>query len=95
MCLFIIVLVGGPRLGGLIWWLFEPDRWDSAFSSFVWPILGLILAPWTTLMFVAVAPFGNVSGYDWIWLAFGAAADLFSYLSQGYGGRSKMYAQSN
>jgi hypothetical protein len=90
MCLFFIVLLAGPRIGGLFWWLFAPTRWDTAFSNVLWPIFGLIFAPWTTLMWVAVAPLGTATGADWIWIAFGAAADLFSFLSSGYGNRTRV-----
>ena len=30
-------------------------------------------------MFVAVAPFGNVEGWDWFWLGIGALGDIMSY----------------
>ena len=40
-------------------------------------------------MWVTVAPFGTASGYDWIWIGFGVAADLISLASGGYGGRNR------
>lgn len=90
MCLFLITLIGGPRVGGVVWWLFYPDRWDHAFSNVLWPVAGLIALPWTTITFVAVAPYGNVAGYDWIWLAFGFVADVLSMTSGGYSGRNQV-----
>ena len=87
MCLFLILLVFSPRLAALFWWLFEPERWDSSFESWLWPVLGIIVLPWTTIMWVAVAPFGNVNGADWMWLSIGVLVDLLSYASNGYGGR--------
>lgn len=90
MCLFIITLFAGPRIGGLLWWLFYPGRWASAFDdNWFWPVLGLIFLPWTTIMFVAVAPFGNVSEWDWLWLGFAFLADFMSIASGGYGGRNR------
>ena len=89
MCLFIIVLFGGPRLGGLLWWLFYPERWDRAFDNFIWPVLGLLLLPWTTIMFVAVAPTGTVADWDWMWLGLAFFADVVSLGSGGVGGRSR------
>ena len=68
MCCFFTVLVFlGPRFAGIIWWLIQPIRWvgetgASAFSSAIWPILGLIFLPWSTLLYVAVAP-GGINGY--------------------------------
>jgi hypothetical protein len=36
-CLFTTLVLFGPRLGILIWWLFDPIRWNLAFQSFFWP----------------------------------------------------------
>lgn len=90
MCLFFLVLLCGPRAGVLFWWLVNPDRWDTAFSSAVWPVLGFVFLPWTTLMFVAVAPFGNVAGFDWVWLALAFVVDISSIASSGYGNRGRI-----
>ena len=78
MCAFLILIFTGPRVLIALWWLFQPSRWDAAFSSVIFPILGFVLLPWTTLMWVAVAPFGNVAGTDWLWLAIAFMGDLFS-----------------
>ena len=90
MCLFLTVLFAGPRLGILFWWLLEPNRWSSAFSTVIFPIFGFIFLPWTTLMFVAVAPFGNVAGWDWFWLAMAFLVDLVQLTGSAYRGRSQM-----
>jgi hypothetical protein len=90
MCLFFIMLLLGPRVAIFFWWLFEPGRWDSAFDTWVWPVLGFIFLPWTTLMFVAVAPFGNVAGTDWLWLSLAFAGDMVSYIGNGYSNRSRV-----
>jgi hypothetical protein len=86
MCLLILTLILGPRAGIILWWLVNPDRWDRAFDTFIWPLLGFLFVPWTTLMFVAVAPTGNPVGWDWMWMGLAFLGDLFSY-SGGYGGR--------
>jgi hypothetical protein len=90
MCFFLTVLLLGPRVGILLWWLFEPNRWDAAFSSVFWPILGFIFLPWTTLMFVLVAPFGNVEEWDWFWLTMAFIADFVSWTSNAYTNRSRL-----
>ena len=56
MCLFLLLLLFGPRLVGVLWWLFEPVRWNAAFGTVLLPVLGLIFLPWTTLMYLLVAP---------------------------------------
>jgi hypothetical protein len=90
MCLFFLLLILSPRAAIIFWWIFEPGRWDAAFGSVVWPILGFVFLPWTTLMWVAVAPFGNVAGWDWLWLALGFLADISSLSSSGYANRGRI-----
>ena len=89
MCLLLVLMMFSARLGAMFWWIFQPGRWDSAFGSWVWPSLGIAFLPWTTIMWVAVAPFGNAYGADWLWLSMGVFLDIASYASSGYGGRSR------
>ena len=90
MCCFITtVMLLGPRAGVLIWWLIRPVYYQDVFQGFIWPILGLIFAPWTTLMFLLVAP-GGVFGFDWVWLSLAILADLGTYAGGGYGNRDRI-----
>ena len=77
-CIFLILVFLGPRAGVLLWWILDPDRWEQVFDSFVWPLLGLIFLPWTTLMYVGVEP-GGIEWFDWIWLALAFVLDLAMY----------------
>ena len=88
MCLLLTTLFLGPRAAIIFWWLVNPDRWDRAFDTFIWPFLGFLFLPWVTLMFVIVAPTGNVEGFDWFWLGLAFLGDLFSYGGGGVGRRS-------
>jgi hypothetical protein len=76
-------------LAFLIWWLIRPLYIDSVFKGWIWPLLGLIFLPWTTLMYVLVAP-GGVVGFDWIWLALSVLADIAMYGGGGYGNRDRI-----
>ena len=67
-CLFTTLALLGPRIGILVWWIMQPVRWQATFTSWLWPLLGFFFLPWTTIMYVAVAPNGLV-WFDWIWLA--------------------------
>ena len=86
-CLFTTLVLFGPRLGILVWWLIDPVRWNAAFQSFFWAFLGFLFLPWTTLMYVIVFP-GGVTGFDWIWLGLGLLADITSYTGGAYGNRN-------
>lgn len=90
MCCFFTTLVFlGPRAASLIWWLVNPVRWQATFSSFIWPLLGFLFVPWTTLMYVLVAP-GGVVGFDWLWLGLAVLADIGMYAGGGYGNRDRI-----
>jgi len=88
--MLVLLILGGPRLGIIFWWIANPTRWDTAFSSVIWPILGFVFLPWTTLTFVAVAPFGNVAGGDWVWLALAFVLDITSAAMSGYNNRYRV-----
>lgn len=89
-CFFTALVLFGPRLAILIWWLVNPVRWAAAFTgSFIWPLLGFIFLPWTTIMYVIVFPRGVV-GFDWIWLGLGLLIDISSHLGGGWGNRERM-----
>lgn len=88
-CLITTLFFLGPRAGILVWWLLQPARWQLAFSSFIWPFLGFLFAPWLTLMYVLVAP-GGITGFDWVWLAIGLGMDIVTYSGGGYGNRKQI-----
>jgi hypothetical protein len=75
-------------VAGAIWWIARPVYWQSIFNSWIWPLLGLIFLPWTTLMYLVVAPMG-VFGFDWVWLTLAVVADVGSYGGGAYGNRNR------
>ena len=95
MCCFFTVLVFlGPRIAGVIWWLVDRLRWSASFRDWpldslwwIWPVLGLIFLPWTTLMYVAVAPGGVEGFWEWGFLILAFIIDLGAYGGGGYGNR--------
>ena len=89
MCFFLSLLLFGPRIVIIFWWLFEPLRWSAAFDTFLLPFLGFLFLPWTTLMYVLVAP-GGLDGLDWLWIGLAVAADLASYGAGAIGGRGRV-----
>ena len=91
-CLVALVAFFSPRLAIFLVWLFS-DRMSIAFNSFWIGFIGFLFLPWTTLMYVLVAP-GGVIGLDWLWLGLAIAADLLSYSSGGLYGRRRRSVQS-
>ncbi len=88
-CLFTTIVFLGPRFGILIWWLLSPIRFATAFNTFIWPLLGLIFLPWTTLMYIGIFP-GGIIGFDWVWLGLALLADIASYSGGAYGNRNRI-----
>lgn len=83
MCCIVLSAFGlGPRVAVLLWWIFG-SRVDVAFGSWVWPLLGAIFLPWTTLFYLFMwSAAGGVSGAEWIVVALGVVLDLMSYGSR-------------
>jgi hypothetical protein len=52
-------------------------------------LLGFLFLPWTTLMYVSVAPLGVV-GFDWFWIALAVVADIVTYTGGAYGNRDRI-----
>ena len=88
-CLLTTLMLLGPRITILIWWPLNMGRWEAAFDSFWLPFLGFLIAPWTTLMYVAVAPTGSVVGVDWFFLGLAFVADVAGYSGGAYGNRHR------
>jgi hypothetical protein len=78
-CLFLTAAGLGPRIALALWWIFG-DKVDLAFDSWVWPLLGLLFLPWTTIMYViAWSPVVGVDGAEWLLVALGVALDIATY----------------
>jgi hypothetical protein len=66
-CLFVLFAATVPRLGFLIIWAFT--NWvQMAFKgAWLWPLLGVIFAPFTALTFVLVSlPAGGINLGGWL-----------------------------
>ena len=90
MCCFITaLLVAGPRLAILVWYIFNPAYVNNAFDSFIWGLLGWIFLPWSTLMYIVIYP-GGIVGFDWLWLGLGLLGDIVTYSGGGWGNRDRI-----
>ena len=75
-CLIAMLAAFAPRLVIILAWLFS-NRWDVVWDTWVWPLLGFIFLPYTTIMYVLVWNIATgVSGWDWMWIALGLLLDI-------------------
>ncbi len=82
-CLALSMAFIGPRFAFLLLWIFDTSRVNAAYSSFIWPLLGLLFAPWTILAYtIAWGPLHGVSGLGWALVVLGVILDLVTYSSR-------------
>jgi len=91
-CLLALLALISPRLVLFLLWIFG-DLLSRAFDSWVIPLLGFFLLPWTTLTYAAFWDWGaghHVTGFEWFFVILAFLIDLGSY---GQGRRAR-YARS-
>ena len=89
-CLLVLLGAFAPRILFLIIWIARPVYVDAVFDTFIFPLLGLIFLPFTTLIYLLMeGTVGGISGFDWVWLALAVILDLTHY-AQAYGARNEM-----
>jgi hypothetical protein len=84
VCLAGAVLLLGPRVAAVLWWLFDSTRWNAAFSTWLIPALGILFLPWTTLAFVLMTSASGLSLFGVILVALGFIVDIGSYAGGAY-----------
>lgn len=78
-CFLAMAAAFVPRVVLIIMWIFG-WRINAAFDTFIWPLLGLIFAPYTTIMFVLTwSPVTGIAGWDWVWIAMGVVLDIMKW----------------
>ena len=78
-CLLAMTAAFAPRLVLILMWIVGP-RINAAFDTWIWPLLGIIFLPYTTIMYVLVwSPVTGVTGWDWIWLLLGVMLDVMKW----------------
>lgn len=87
-CLFAIFAGTFPRLATLFIWLARPGYFSAAFGGgWLLPVLGIIVLPFTTLMYVLLWSAAGITGWDWFWLTLAVVLDISHYVGSGYGAR--------
>lgn len=88
-CLLALFAGAFPRLAVIIFWITRPERMDFIFTSFVWPVLGIIFLPFTTIMYMLSWRPTGIQGWDWLWILLGLFLDLANW-SQGAANREQV-----
>jgi hypothetical protein len=84
-CLVVLLALISPRLALFCLWLFS-DVVDDAYDSWIVPLIGFFVLPWTTLAYAGMWSSGSnvVFGFEWFIVGFAFVVDVFSWL----GGRT-------
>jgi hypothetical protein len=91
-CLFLLLMMVSPRLGILFLWAFTNYVVPKSFDTWIWPLLGLIFLPWTTLLYILVAaPVGGISFWGWLFVILGFLMDIGSHFNS-YANRNQAQA---
>jgi hypothetical protein len=95
-CLFALIAVTFPRIGVALIWLARPTFFSNAFNgSWLWPILGIIFLPFTTLMYVIMWDSAGLAGWEWFWLFMAVLVDVMHWTSSTYYNRERIPGYTN
>ena len=84
-CFLVLLALISPRLVIFLLWVFD-DILGQAFDSWILPVLGFFLLPWTTVSYVAFWDWGagrHVTGFEWFFIVLAFLIDLGSLASGG------------
>lgn len=91
-CLFAILAGLFPRIADLLIWLARPTQFMAPFNGmYLWPILGIIFLPFTTLMYVFMwTPGVGLNGWDWLWLGLAVVLDISHFGTTAWSNRNQV-----
>ena len=83
-CLVALLALISPRLALFALWLFS-NLLDRAYESWLVPLLGFFLLPWTTLAYAVMWSTGTntVEGIEWFFVALGFLFDIGTHGQSG------------
>jgi len=92
MCCFLTLLAFlGPRAALAFWWIVDMGRFNMVYNTFIFPFLGFLFLPFTTLMYTLLwQPLVGVTGFAWVWLGLAVVLDIASYSGGAYGNRNRI-----
>lgn len=78
-CLLAFTIVLAPRVILILAWLFS-ERWDVVWGgTWLWPLLGILVAPYTTVMYILSWSPAGIVGWDWMWIFLGVLLDIMKW----------------
>lgn len=89
-------VAGFSRFFLIFAWLARPIAFERVFGgSWIIPCLGIMILPFTTLMYVflvtnGVGTIGGLSGLDWLWMALAVVTDLATIGAAGAANRNQI-----
>jgi hypothetical protein len=83
-CLVVLLALISPRLALFAVWLFS-NILGRAYDSWIVPLIGFFVLPWTTLAYAGMWSAGTneVYGFEWFIVAVAFLLDLGSYAGGG------------
>ena len=89
-CLVALLALISPRLALFFLWLFS-NLLDRAFDSWLVPVLGFFLLPWSTLAYAVMwgAGLNGVECVEWLFVALGFLFDVSAHSQSGRIGRRR------
>jgi hypothetical protein len=79
-CIAVFALIS-PRLALLLTWIFT-DVLGRAYDSWILPVLGFFLLPWTTLAYALFWDWGaghHVHGFEWFFVVLAFLVDVGAF----------------
>ena len=92
-CLITVLMFLGPRAALGLWWLFDMAWFSRVYDTFIWPFLGWLFLPFTTLIVSLIYKFDpvtGVNGWNWLWVILAIVTDIAMYSGGGYGNRNRI-----
>ena len=78
----------------LMFWISRPVAWETTFQTAIWPCLGFLFLPFTTLMYAWLMQGqglnGQIQGIDWLWLILAIVIDVANLGTAGYANRNRV-----
>ena len=78
-CFLAFGIVVAPRVMLILAWIFS-SRWDVVWrGDWLWPLLGIVFAPFTTIMYMLCWTPAGIQGWDWMWIFLGVLLDIMKW----------------